>query len=83
MNGRVINVRAIAISAHMLILRKRNAVGVDISFFTWIAVAVSMLVAMAPVLFLVAVSATSRDVAVRSLGSDMREHVPDERRCRR
>jgi sodium-dependent dicarboxylate transporter 2/3/5 len=66
----------------------RNAVGVDISFFTWMAVAVPMLVAMAAVLFLLLyrlhpeAPPSARAAAAasgRSLGNDMREHVAHER----
>ena len=67
----------------------RNAVGVDIGFLTWMAVAVPMLVAMAAVLFLLlhrlhpetpasGRAAGSSASSAGSLGTDMREHVARE-----
>ena len=67
----------------------RNAVGVDIGFLTWMAVAVPMLVAMAAVLFLLLhrlhpeTPASGRAAggsasSAGSLGTDMREHVARE-----
>ena len=69
----------------------RNAVGVDISFPTWMALAVPMLVAMAAVLFLLLYrlhpetpaaggAAASSKASAGSLGTDMREHVAHEQR---
>ena len=67
----------------------RNAVGVDIGFFTWMALAMPMLVAMAAVLFVLLyrlhpetppperAAPASRS---GSLGTDMREHVAREKR---
>src|SRR5688500_2010178 len=67
----------------------RNAVGVDISFPTWMALAVPMLVAMAAILFLLlyrlhpetpaaGAAAASANATAGSLGTDMREHVAHE-----
>jgi sodium-dependent dicarboxylate transporter 2/3/5 len=66
----------------------RNAVGLDIDFLTWMAVAVPMLIAMAAALFLLlhrlhpeapeARSATESSRA-RALGTDMRDHVIREK----
>src|SRR5688572_12904518 len=63
----------------------RNAVGVDISFPTWMALAVPMLIAMAAVLFLLLYrlhpetpATASSKASAGSLGTDMREHVAHE-----
>jgi solute carrier family 13 (sodium-dependent dicarboxylate transporter), member 2/3/5 len=61
----------------------RSSVGVNISFFTWMAVALPMLVVMAAVLFLLLhrLHPESRAVGMppTALGTDMREHVARER----
>ncbi len=64
----------------------RNAAGVDISFPTWMVLAVPMLVAMAAVLFLLLyrlhpeapAAGPAAASSAGSVGSDMREHVADE-----
>jgi sodium-dependent dicarboxylate transporter 2/3/5 len=64
----------------------RNAVGVDIGFLTWMALAVPMLVVMAAALFWLLyrlhpeAPAAKRDSAPGSLVDDMRAHVVRERR---
>lgn len=68
----------------------RNSTGVDIAFFTWMAVAAPMLVVMAAALFLLLhrlhpetprASRTAAGSAASggSLGTDMREHVAREK----
>ena len=64
----------------------RNAVGVDIGFVTWMALAVPMLIAMAAVLFLLlhrlhpeAPPAGGAAGNAAALGADMRKHVAHER----
>jgi sodium-dependent dicarboxylate transporter 2/3/5 len=64
----------------------RNAVGVDIGFVTWMALAVPMLIAMAAVLFLLlhrlhpeAPPAGGGAGNAAALGADMRKHVAHER----
>jgi sodium-dependent dicarboxylate transporter 2/3/5 len=61
----------------------QSAAGVDIDFFTWMAVAVPMLIAMAAVLFVLLHRLhPETPVAGRagSLGTDMRKHVEHEKR---
>jgi len=60
----------------------RNSVGVDISFFTWMAVAVPMLIVMAAVLFVLLYRLHPEKQAgasAASLVTDMRQHVAHER----
>jgi sodium-dependent dicarboxylate transporter 2/3/5 len=66
----------------------RNAIDVDISFFTWMAVAVPMLIAMATALFLLMhrlhpetprASRATAGAASNSIGADMRAHVEHEK----
>jgi sodium-dependent dicarboxylate transporter 2/3/5 len=60
----------------------RSAAGVEIDFFTWMAVAVPMLVMMAAVLFLLLHRLHPEAPQARgagSLSSDMREHVAREK----
>jgi sodium-dependent dicarboxylate transporter 2/3/5 len=66
----------------------RNSVGLDIGFFTWMAVAVPMLVVMAVVLFLLlhrlhpetpVRAAVGSAASPASLSTDMRKHVAHER----
>jgi solute carrier family 13 (sodium-dependent dicarboxylate transporter), member 2/3/5 len=65
----------------------RNAVGVDVGFLTWMALAVPMLIAMATALFLLlhrlhpetpAPARAGSSSNGGSLGTDMREHVARE-----
>jgi sodium-dependent dicarboxylate transporter 2/3/5 len=60
----------------------RSAAGVDINFFTWMAIAVPILIAMAAVLFLL-LHRLHPDTPVAgragSLGTDMRKHVAHEK----
>jgi sodium-dependent dicarboxylate transporter 2/3/5 len=66
----------------------RNAVGLDIDFLTWMAVALPMLIAMAAVLFLLLhrlhaeapeARRSTESSRTRSLGTDMRDHVTREK----
>jgi sodium-dependent dicarboxylate transporter 2/3/5 len=61
----------------------RNSVGIDITFFTWMALAVPMLVAMAAVLFVLLYRLHPETPGAggpgRSLHTDMREHVAREK----
>jgi sodium-dependent dicarboxylate transporter 2/3/5 len=66
----------------------RNAAGVDIGFFTWMAVAMPMLVAMAAALFMLLhrlhpeappPNRASSEPAFRTLGTDLRTHVAHEK----
>jgi sodium-dependent dicarboxylate transporter 2/3/5 len=66
----------------------RNAVGVDINFFTWMAVAVPMLIVMAAALFLLMhrlhpetprADRAGDGSTSSSIGNDMRAHVEHER----
>ncbi len=60
----------------------RSAAGVDIDFFTWMAVAVPMLVVMAAVLFLLLYRLHPETPAAgraASLSTDMRQHVEREK----
>jgi sodium-dependent dicarboxylate transporter 2/3/5 len=64
----------------------RNAVGLDIDFLTWMAVALPMLAAMAAVLFVLlhrlhpeAPEARRATEGSSSLGTDMRDHVTREK----
>jgi sodium-dependent dicarboxylate transporter 2/3/5 len=61
----------------------RNSVGVDLSFFTWMTLAVPMLVVMAAALFLLLhrlhPEVPQAGAASGSLGTDMRAHVAREK----
>jgi sodium-dependent dicarboxylate transporter 2/3/5 len=66
----------------------RNAVGLDIDFLTWMAVALPMLIAMAAVLFVLLhrlhpeapeTRRATEGSSARSLGTDMRDHVAREK----
>ncbi len=65
----------------------RNAVGVDIGFFTWMAVAIPMMAAMAAALFLLLYrlhrdapqKPAAAEPASGSLGTDLRAHVAHEK----